>query len=192
MSPEKLSASELLEEARNLRAAADADGRSMFDAREGEILRLAAAIEENRRRSGIAGVVDDFLGSILGEKRQAENRLAELRAREAKIEALLRERVGAQATASKANEILERTKTLAASARQAATPAGLRQLFEKRVWAMGEVNFYAHAIEAAREAAAAKALAEGFDVFVQAATDATANAAANLSRIEAELKSFKK
>jgi hypothetical protein len=192
MSPEKLSASELLEEARNLRAAADADGRAMFDAREGEILRLAAAIEENRRRSGIAGVVDDFLGSILGEKRQAENRLAELRAREAKVEALLRERVGAQATASKANEILERTKTLAASARQAATPAGLRQLFEKRVWAMGEVNFYAHAIEAAREAAAAKALAEGFDVFVQAATDATANAAANLSRIEAELKSFKK
>jgi hypothetical protein len=192
MSPEKLSASELLEEARNLRAAADADGRAMFDAREGEILRLAAAIEENRRRTGIAGVVDDFLGSILGEKRQAENRLAELRAREAKVEALLRERVGAQATASKANEILERTKNLAASARQAATPAGLRQLFEKRVWAMGEVNFYAHAIEAAREAAAAKALAEGFDVFVQAATDATANAAANLSRIEAELKSFKK
>lgn len=192
MSPEKLSASELLEEARNLRAAADADGRAMFDAREGEILRLAAAIEENRRRTGIAGVVDDFLGSILGEKRQAENRLAELRAREAKVEALLRERVGAQATASKANEILERTQTLAASARQAATPAGLRQLFEKRVWAMAESNFYAHALEAGREAAAAEATATGFDVFVKAATDATANAAANLSRIEAELKSFKK
>ena len=192
MSPEQLSASEILEEARNLRAAADADGRAMFDAREGEILRLAAAIEENRHRTGIAGVVDDFLGSILGEKRQAENRLAELRAREAKVEALLRERVGAQATASKANEILERTQTLAASARQAATPAGLRQLFEKRVWAIGEVNFLAHAIEAGREAAAAKALAEGFDVFERAATDLVANARANLGRLEADLKSAKK
>ena len=192
MSPEQLSASELLEQARELRAAADLDGRAMFDAREGEILRLAAAIEENRRRTGIAGVVDDFLGSILGEKRQAEARLAELRAREAKIEGLLRERAGAQASAAKADEILQRTKSLATSARENASPKGLRQLFEKRVWAIGEVNFLAHAIEAGREAAAAEALAKGFDVFERAATDLLANARANVGRLEAELKSAKK
>ena len=192
MSPEKLSASEILEQARELRAAADADGRAMFDAREGEILRLAAAIEENRRRTGIAGVVDDFLGGILGEKRQAEARLAELRAREAKIEGLLRERAGAQASAAKADEILQRTKELATSARENASPKGLRQLFEKRVWAIGEVNFLAHAIEAGREAAAAEALAKGFDVFERAATDLLANARANVGRLEAELKSAKK
>ena len=192
MSLEQLSAAELLEQARELRAAADLDGRAMFDAREGEILRLAAAIEENRRRTGIAGVVDDFLGSILGEKRQAEARLAELRAREAKIEGLLRERAGAQASAAKADEILQRTKELATSARENASPKGLRQLFEKRVWAIGEVNFLAHAIEAGREAAAAEALAKGFDVFERAATDLLANARANLGRLEAELKSAKK
>ena len=192
MSPEKLSASELLEEAAKIRAAADLDGRAIFDAREGEILRLAAAIEENRRRTGIAGVVDDFLGSILGEKRQAEARLAELRAREANIEGLLRERAGAEASAAKATEILQRTKALATSARENASPKGLRQLFEKRVWAIGEVNFLAHAIEAGREAAAAEALAKGFDVFVQAATDLLANARANVGRLEAELKSAKK
>ena len=192
MSPEQLSASELLEQARELRAAADLDGRAMFDAREGEILRLAAAIEENRRRTGIAGVVDDFLGGILGEKRQAEARLAELRAREAKIEGLLRERAGAQASAAKATEILDRTKALATSARENASPKGLRQLFEKRVWAIGEVNFLAHAIEAGREAAAAEALAKGFDVFERAATDLLANARANVGRLEAELKSAKK
>ena len=192
MSLEQLSAAELLEQARELRAAADLDGRAMFDAREGEILRLAAAIEENRRRTGIAGVVDDFLGSILGEKRQAEARLAELRAREAKIEGLLRERAGAQASAAKADEILQRTKELATSARENASPKGLRQLFEKRVWAIGEVNFLAHAIEAGREAAAAEALAKGFDVFEQAAIDLLANARANLGRLEAELKSAKK
>lgn len=192
MTPEQLSASELLEQARELRAAADLDGRAMFDAREGEILRLAAAIEENRRRTGIAGVVDDFLGSILGEKRQAEARLAELRAREAKIEGLLRERVGAQTAAAKADEIFMRTKVLANSARENASPKGLRQLFEKRVWAIGEVNFMAHAIEVGREAAAAEALAKGFDVFVQAATDSLANARANLGRLEGELKAAKK
>ena len=192
MSPEKLSASELLEEAAKIRAAADLDGRAIFDAREGEILRLAAAIEENRRRTGIAGVVDDFLGSILGEKRQAEARLAELRAREANIEGLLRERAGAEASAAKATEILQRTKALATSARENASPKGLRQLFEKRVWAIGEVNFLAHAIEAGREAAAAEALAKGFDVFEQAATDLLANARDNLGRLEAELKSAKK
>ena len=192
MSPEKLSASELLEEAAKIRAAADLDARAIFDAREGEILRLAAAIEENRRRTGIAGVVDDFLGSILGEKRQAEARLTELRAREANIEGLLRERAGAEASAAKATEILQRTKALATSARENASPKGLRQLFEKRVWAIGEVNFLAHAIEAGREAAAAEALAKGFDVFVQAATDLLANARANVGRLEAELKSAKK
>lgn len=192
MSPEKLSASELLEEAAKIRSSADLDGRAMFDSREGEILRLAAAIEENRRRTGVAGVVDDFLGSILGEKRQAEARLAELRAREANIEGLLRERAGAQATAAKADEILQRTKALATSARENASPKGLRQLFEKKVWALGELNFYAHAIEAAREAATAEALAEGFDVFERAATDLLTNARANLGRLEAELKSAKK
>ena len=189
---ETLSRSEILEEAAKIRAAADLDGRAIFDAREGEILRLAAAIEENRRRTGIAGVVDDFLGSILGEKRQAEARLAELRAREANIEGLLRERAGAEASAAKATEILQRTKALATSARENASPKGLRQLFEKRVWAIGEVNFLAHAIEAGREAAAAEALAKGFDVFVQAATDLLANARANVGRLEAELKSAKK
>lgn len=192
MSPEQLSAAELIDEAKKIRAAADADGRAVFDAREGEILRLAAAIEESRRRTGIAGVVDDFLGSILGEKRQAEARLAELRAREERIEALLRERAGAQAAAAKADETLERIKGLADTARQGASPAGLRQAFEKRVWALGEANFMAHAIEAGREAAAAKALAEGFDVFVKAAADAAANARTNLERIEGELRKIKK
>lgn len=192
MSPEKLSASELLEEAAKLRAAADADGRACFDAREGEILRLAAAIEESRRRTGIAGVVDDFLGSILGEKRQAEARLAELREREAKIEALLRERAGAQSSAAKATENRTRTDALAVQFQKAGSTAGLREIFSKRTWAIGEANFAAHALEAAKEAASAKILAEHFAVFQEAASDAEKAAAANLEKIEAELRKIKK
>jgi len=192
MNLEQFSASELLEEARKIRTTADGDGRACFDAREGEILRLAAAIEENRRRTGIGGVVDDFLGAILGEKRQAETRLAELRAREAKVEQLLRERVGAATTAKKAAETLARIKTLAEGARANSEPAGLKQAFVARVWALNEANFMAHAIEAAREACTAKALAEGFGVFVEAAAAAEKAAVADLAAIEGELRKFKK
>jgi hypothetical protein len=192
MSPEKLSASELLEQAREIRAAADADGRACFDAREGEILRLAAAVEESRRRTGIGGLVDDFLGGILGEKRQAEARLAELRAREEKVEQLLRERAGAQAALAKATENRARTDALAAQFQKAGSTAGIREIFIKRTWAIGEANFAGHALEAAKEAASAKILAEHFGVFQEAATDAEKAAASNLEKIEGELRKIKK
>jgi hypothetical protein len=191
MSPEKLPPSELLEEARNLRAAADADGRAMFDAREGEILRLAAAVEETRRRTGIAGVVDDFLGGILGEKRLAEKRLAELREREARIEQLLREREGTRSALEKAESNLERVQALGDQFRKAASPAGIHSIFQKKAWAIGEVNFAAHAIEASKEAAAAKILGEHFAVFIDAATEQAANLRQQLAGIETELRKHK-
>jgi hypothetical protein len=191
MNPTELSASELLEEAARIRAEADRDGRAMFDAHEGEILRLAAAIEENRRRTGIAGVVDDFLGSILGEKRLAEKRLAELRAKEARIEQLLRDREGTKGALEKAEQTLERVQALGDQFRKAASPAGIRTIFEKKAWAIGEVNFAAHAIEASKQAAAAKILGENFAVFVDAATGQAANLRQQLAGIETELRKHK-
>jgi hypothetical protein len=192
MNPSELSAAELLEEAAKIRAEADRDGRAMFDAREGEILRLAAAVEESRRRTGIGKVVDDFLGGILGEKRIAEKRLAAIREREARIEALLREREGTKAALEKAEANLERIKALGDQFRKAASPAGIREIFEKKAWAIGETNFAAHATEAAREAAAAKILGEHFAVFVDAADEQAANLRQQLAGIETELRTHKK
>lgn len=191
MNPSELSAAELLEEAARIRAEADRDGRAIFDAREGEILRLAAAVEESRRRSGIGKIVDDFLGGILGEKRQAEARLASIREREARIEQLLRDREGTKAALEKAEANLERVQALGDQFRKAASPAGIRAIFQIKAWAISEVNFAAHAIEAAKEVAAAKMLGENFAVFVDAATEQAASLRKQLAAIETELSKSK-
>jgi hypothetical protein len=191
MNPNELSSAELLEEAARIRAEADRDGRAMFDAHEGEILRLAAAVEESRRRTGIGKVVDDFLGGIIGEKRLAEKRLGELREREARIEQLLRDREGTKGALEKAEANLERVQALGDQFRKAASPAGIRAIFQKKAWAISEVNFAAHAIEASKEAAAAKILGENFAVFVDAATGQAANLRQQLAGIETELRKHK-
>ena len=74
----ELSNSELIERAAQIAADAAADGVAILGPEASETLRRAAAVQEQRQSSGISRLVDGVLGSILGEKRITEARLAEL------------------------------------------------------------------------------------------------------------------
>lgn len=190
MSLSNLSNAELLDEAARIRR--ESEGRAILDARESEILRLSQAVENDRRATGILGIVEKFTGSILGEKRQAEARLAELRAREARVEQLLAERAGLEVRLTKAKSTFDRTKGLEAGYKAAASPEGIKSIFQKRAWALGELNFSGHLAQAAAEATATKMLGENFGVFVEAAQAEVDSIKGRLAEIERELKSIAK
>ena len=184
--------SELIEKAAQIAADAAADGVSVLGPEASETLRRAAAVKEQRQSSGISRLVDGVLGSILGEKRITEARLAELRAAEARAEQLLLEQAAIQKTIERQEQHLSRLKDFGRGYAAAAEPKAIRELFEKRCWAIGQGNFDAHVKQAATEAMSSKLIAENFAVFLDFQAAAIAESRARLVQIGTELKRITK
>jgi len=188
----ELSNSELIERAAQITADAAAAGVAVLGPEASETIRRATAVQEQRQSSGISRLVDGVLGSILGEKRITEARLAELRAAEARAEQLLLEQSAIQKTIERQEQHLSRLKDFGRAYQSAGEPKAIRELFEKRCWAIGQGNFDAHVKQAAAEALASKMIAENFVVFLDFQAAAIAESKARLTQIAAELKRITK
>lgn len=186
------SASEILERATHIRREASAEGRVVFTSDESEVLRNADLITDHRRKMGTRGILDSILDPILGEKRLAEQRLAELRATETKVELLATEIASAKKALEGQEATAKRVREVGQGYISAATPAGIRAIFEKKVWAMNEFNFNAHILQASNEAAAAKLAGENFEVFTKAADGAVAQTKARIADLERQLEKLRK
>ena len=180
--------SELIERAAQITTDAAADGVSVLGPEASETLRRAAAVQEQRQSSGISRLVDGVLSSILGEKRVTEQRLAELRAAEARAEQLLLEQSAIQKTIERQEQHLSRLKDFGRGYAAAGEPKAIKELFEKRCWAIGQGNFDAHVKQAATEAMTSKLIAENFAVFLDFQAAAIAESRARLVQIGTELK----
>ena len=183
---------ELIEKAAQIAADAAADGVSVLGPEASETLRRAAAVKEQRQSSGISRLVDGVLSSILGEKRVTEQRLAELRAAEARAEQLLLEQSAIQKTIERQEQHLSRLKDFGRGYAAAGEPKAIKELFEKRCWAIGQGNFDAHVKQAATEAMTSKLIAENFAVFLDFQAAAIAESRARLVQIGTELKRITK
>ena len=188
----ELSNSELLEKAAQISADAAADNVSVLGPEASEVMRRAAAVQEQRQSSGISRLVDGVLGSILGEKRITEQRLAELRAAEARAEQLLLEQSAVAKTILRQEQHLARLKDFGRGYAAAGEPKAIKELFEKRCWAIGQGNFDAHVKQAATEAMTSKLIAENFAVFLDFQAAAIAESRARLVQIGTELKRITK
>ena len=184
--------SELIERAAQIAADAAADGVSVLGPEASETLRRAAAVQEQRQSSGISRLVDGVLSSILGEKRVTEQRLAELRAAEARAEQLLLEQSAVAKTILRQEQHLSRLKDFGRGYAAAGEPKAIKELFEKRCWAIGQGNFDAHVKQAATEAMTSKLIAENFAVFLDFQAAAIAESRARLVQIGTELKRITK
>jgi hypothetical protein len=187
-----ISNSELIERAAQIAADAAADGVSVLGPEASETLRRAAAVQEQRQSSGISRLVDGVLGSILGEKKITEQRLAELRAAEARAEQLLLEQSAVAKTIGRQEQHLSRLKDFGRGYAAAGEPKAIKELFEKRCWAIGQGNFDAHVRQAATEALASKMIAEHFEVFLDFQNGEIAKSRERLKEIGAEIKRLTK
>jgi len=188
----ELSNSELIERAAQITADAAAAGVAVLGPEASETIRRAAAVQEHRQSSGISRLVDGVLGSILGEKRITEARLAELRAAEARAEQLLLEQSAIQKTIERQEQHLSRLKDFGRGYTAAGEPKAIRELFEKRCWAIGQGNFDAHVKQAASEAMTSKLIAENFAVYLDFQAAAIAESKGRLVQIGTELKRITK
>ena len=188
----ELSNSELLEKAAQIAADAAADNVSVLGPEASEVIRRANAVQEQRQSSGISRLVDGVLGSILGEKRITEQRLAELRAAEARAEQLLLEQAAVAKTIERQEQHLSRLKDFGRGYAAAGEPKAIRELFEKRCWAIGQGNFDAHVRQAATEALASRMIAEHFEVFLDFQNGEIAKSRERLKEIGAEIKRLTK
>ena len=188
----ELSNSELLEKAAQISADAAAANVSVLGPEASEVMRRAAAVQEQRQSSGISRLVDGVLGSILGEKRITEQRLAELRAAEARAEQLLLEQAAVAKTILRQEQHLSRLKDFGRGYTAAGEPKAIRELFEKRCWAIGQGNFDGHLKQAASEAMTSRMIAENFAVFLDFQAAAIAESKARLVQIGAEIKRLTK
>ena len=184
--------SELIERAAQITTDAAAGGVSVLGPEASETLRRAAAVQEQRQSSGISRLVDGVLSSILGEKRITEQRLAELRAAEARAEQLLLEQSAVAKTILRQEQHLSRLKDFGRGYAAAGEPKAIKELFEKRCWAIGQGNFDGHLKQAASEAITSKMIAENFAVFLDFQAAAIAESRARLVQIGTELKRITK
>jgi hypothetical protein len=188
----ELSNSELIERAAQITADAAAAGVAVLGPEASETLRRASAVQEQRQSSGISRLVDGALSAILGEKRITEARLAELRAAEARAEQLLLEQSAVAKTILRQEQHLSRLKDFGRGYQAAGEPKAIRELFEKRCWAIGQGNFDGHVKQAAAEAMASKMIAEHFEVFLDFQAAAIAESKGRLVQIGTELKRITK
>jgi len=188
----QLSNNELLEKAAQIAADAAADGVAVLGPEASETIRRAAAVQEQRQSSGISRLVDGALSAILGEKRITEQRLAELRAAEARAEQLLLEQSAVQKTILRQEQHLARLKDFGRGYTAAGEPKAIRELFEKRCWAIGQGNFDAHVKQAASEAMTLKLIAEHFEVFLDFQNGEITKCRERLKEIGAEIKRLTK
>lgn len=187
-----ISNSELIEKAAQIAADAAADNVSVLGPEASEVMRRAAAVQEQRQSSGISRLVDGVLGSILGEKKITEQRLAELRAAEARAEQLLLEQSATQKTIERQEQHLSRLKDFGRGYAAAGEPKAIRELFAKRSWAIGQGNFDAHVKQAATEAMTSKLIAEHFEVFLDFQNGEIAKSRERLKEIGTEIKRLTK
>jgi hypothetical protein len=188
----QLSNNELLEKAAQITADAAAAGVAVLGPEASETIRRATAVQEQRQSSGISRLVDGALSAILGEKRITEQRLAELRAAEARAEQLLLEQAAVAKTILRQEQHLSRLKDFGRGYAAAGEAKAIRELFEKRSWAIGQANFDGHLKQAASEAMTSKLIAENFVVFLDFQAAAIAESKARLTQIAAELKRITK
>ncbi len=188
----QLSNNELLEKAAQIAADATTENVSVLGPEASELMRRAAAVQEQRQSSGITRLVDGALSAILGEKRITEARLAELRAAEARAEQLLLEQSAIQKTIERQEQHLSRLKVFGRGYAAAGEPKAIRELFEKRCWAIGQGNFDGHLKQAAAEAMTSKLIAENFAVFLDFQAAAIAESKGRLVQIGTELKRITK
>ena len=184
--------SELIEKAAQIAADAAADNVSVLGPEASEVMRRAAAVQEQRQSSGISRLVDGVLSSILGEKKITEQRLAELRAAEARAEQLLLEQAAVAKTIERQEQHLARLKDFGRGYQAAGKPEAIRELFAKRAWAVGQGNFDAHVKQAAAEAMTSKLIAEHFEVFLDFQNGEITKSRERLKEIGAEIKRLTK
>ena len=179
-----LTRSEILEQAATIRASAPvADAPHILTAEESNIIRQADMIINERRSSGIGGVIESALAAIRGERATAEAALERARRSEAAAEALLAERAGLEKNLVRQREVLEKLKQMAKSAASQVTPQAEEKHFLSRFAHADHYLLPDHLRQVAIEIVQNRIIAQYAQLYVERQNEGVAEAEARLKEI---------
>jgi hypothetical protein len=155
------SRSEILERAAAIRAGAPVeDAPHILTAEESEIIRQADLITNERRSTGIGGVIESALAAIRGERASAEIALQKARQREAEVESLIHQKAGLEKALEREREALQRIEAALVDYRKRTTPKAERDTMRSRFHARHEARFQEHLPHAVQGILEARMIAE--------------------------------
>jgi hypothetical protein len=158
---DNMSRSEILERAAAIRASAPVEeAPHILTPEESEILRQADLITNERRSSGITGIVETALTAIRGERASAELALQKARQREAEIESLIHQKAGLGKALDREREALQRIEAALVDYRKRTTPKAERDTMRSRFHARHEARFQEHLPHAVQGILEARMIAE--------------------------------
>jgi hypothetical protein len=158
---DNFSRTEILERASAIRANAPVeDAPHILSPEESEILRQADLITNERRSTGIGGVIESALAAIRGERASAEAALAKARAREAEVEALIHQKAGMEKAIANERAALQKIDEMIVEYRKRTTPKAERDKMRGRFHARHEARFPEHLPHAVQGILEARLIAE--------------------------------
>lgn len=187
------SRAEILERAAAIRASAPVeDAPHILTTEESEILRQADLISNERRSTGIGGVIESALAAIRGERASAEAALAKARAREAEIEALIHQKAGIAKALDNERTALKRIEQLTTEYGKRTTPRAEREAMRSRFGARHDARFPEHLPHAVAGILEARLIAEMLPDYAELSRQEIAKMESAIADIEKRISKAKR
>jgi len=183
---DNFSRTEILERASAIRANAPVeDAPHILSPEESEILRQADMITNERRSSGITGLIESAVAAVRGERVAAEMALQRAREREAKIETLLHQKSGIEGALQKERQALETIKKLIADYERRTSPEAEGEAMTGRWHFRHDPRFGEHLVHAVAHIQNNRLIAQALPLYL-------AKTKAEIERLEVEAKALTK
>jgi hypothetical protein len=190
---DNFSRSEILERAAAIRAGAPVeDAPHILTPEESEILRQADLITNERRSTGISGIVESALAAIRGERASAEIALQKARQREAEVESLIHQKAGLDKALENERTALKRIEQLITEYGKRTTPKAERDTMRSRFGARHDARFQEHLPHAIAGILEARLIAEMLPDYAEMSRQEIAKMESEIADIDRKISKAKR
>ena len=188
-----MSRSEILERAAAIHTSAPVEeAPHILTPEESEILRQADMITNERRSTGVIGVIESALAAIRGERASAELALQKARQREAELETLIQQKAGVLKAIERERDALAGIEALIIDYRKRTTPKAERDTMRSRFHARHEARFQEHLPHAVAGILEARMIAELLPDYAELCRAELGKLEADISDIDKQISKAKK
>jgi hypothetical protein len=188
-----ISRSEILERATAIHTSAPVEeAPHILTPEESEILRQADLITNERRSTGITGVIESALAAIRGERASAELALQKARQREAELETLIQQKAGVLKAIERERDALAGIEALIIDYRKRTSPKAERDQMRSRFHARMDARFQEHLPHAVQGILEARLILEMLPDYAQMSRAEILKMEADLGEIDRKISKAKK
>ena len=188
----EMSRSEILEAAQALRQSSQDGIPCVYTPDESAVLDTADMITNERRSTGITGVIESALAAIRGERASAELALQKARQREAELETLIQQKAGVLKAIERERDALAGIEALILDYRKRTSPKAERDQMRSRFHARMDARFQEHLPHAVQGILEARLILEMLPDYAEMSRAEILKMEADLGEIDRKISKAKK